>query len=229
MSNIFSGWDITAGDIIGGIAACIFYGRFYLQWYTTEREGRSVVPVGFWYMSSIGSLMLFGYGVYGHSAVGTLSHCFNLFIYSRNLIHIWRGKGRLSPLRSALAHGVPIVVVLTATGLLALTWLNVFEATQAADKEEATRTWFWIAIGVVGQGLFACRFVIQWLATERKKESVVPVSFWYFSIAAALLMFASFVQLQDWVFAFGIATTLPIYARNLWIIHRDKQSYSEAA
>ena len=228
MSNILSEWEIDPGVIIGGIAACIFYGRFYLQWYTSEKAKRSVVPIGFWYMSSVGSLLLFGYGVYQQSAVGTMSHCFNIFIYARNLIHIWRKEGTLSPRRSRIAHGLVLVVILVALGLLSLTWLNVFQATQVGGKEEATRTWFWIAIGVAGQGLFAYRFVIQWLATEKRKESVVPVSFWYFSVAAAILMFASFAQLRDWVFAVGIATTLPIYARNLWIIHRDKQQHSEA-
>ncbi|MCF6286282.1 MAG: lipid-A-disaccharide synthase N-terminal domain-containing protein [Candidatus Hydrogenedentes bacterium] len=229
MSNLLPGWEIEPAKVVGSIAALIFYGRFYLQWYTSERAGRSVVPVGFWYMSSVGSLLLFGYGVYEQSAVGTLAHCFNLFIYARNLIHIWRKKGTLSQARSFLVHGIALAVVFIALGLLALTWLNVFQATRAGGEEEATRTWFWIAIGVAGQGLFACRFIVQWLTTEKKKESVIPVSFWYFSVVAAALMFASFLQLREWIFAAGIATTLPIYARNLWIIHRGKQTHTESA
>lgn len=213
-------------EIVGGIGALIFYGRFYLQWYTSERLKRSVVPVSFWYMSSLGALILFAYGVYIQSAVGTLAYCFNIVIYMRNLIHIWRAKGALSPRRSWLAHGSAAAVVLVAVTLLVLTWLHVLEKT---PSEDAARTWFWIAVGAAGNGLFACRFLIQWLATERRKESVIPVSFWYFSMAAALLMLASYLQLKDWVFALGVASTLPIYARNLWLIHRRKQEYSELA
>lgn len=227
MPNVLTGWEFDLGEVIGGIAAAIFYGRFYLQWYYSERAGRSVVPIGFWYMSSIGSLLLFGYGVYKQSPVGTLAHCFNIFIYARNLTYIWRGAGALSRGRALLAHGLPLVVITIALGLLVLTWLNVFQATQARGNTEATRTWFWIVVGVVGQGLFACRFVIQWLATEKKKESVIPVAFWYFSMAASLCMCASFVQLREWVFAVGVATTFPIYARNLWIIHRGKSVLSD--
>ena len=229
MSTLFSGWEFALGDVIGGIAAAIFYGRFYLQWFYSERAKRSVVPIGFWYMSSVGSLLLFGYGVYKQSAVGTLSHCFNILIYARNLIHIWRAKGTLSRRRSVIAHGVALGVILVALSLLILTWLNVFQSTQASEGGQASRTWFWIAVGVVGQGLFACRFVIQWLATEKRKESVIPVSFWYFSVAAAVFMFASFVQLREWVFAVGVITTLPIYLRNLWIIYRGEQQCTEVA
>ncbi len=229
MVNALSQWDLSIGNIIGGIAAAIFYGRFYLQWFYSERAKRSVVPIGFWYMSSIGSLLLFGFGVYEQSAVGTLSHCFNIVIYSRNLIHIWRKQGVLSKARSRFVHGFALSVVLVAISLLLLTWFNVFQSTQTGTQNDAVRTWFWIAVGVVGQGLFACRFIIQWLATEKKKESVIPISFWYFSVAAAVCMLASFIQLREWVFAVGIATTLPIYARNLWIIYRGGQESSEAA
>ncbi len=224
--NMFESLGLGPEAIIGGIGTLIFYGRFYLQWYTSERQKRSVVPIGFWYMSSVGALILFAYGVYTQSAVGTLAYCFNIVIYMRNLIHIWRAKGALSARRSWLAHGGAAVIVLVAVGLLILTWLNVLQKTPSDD---AARTWFWIAVGAAGNGLFACRFVIQWLATERRKESVIPVSFWYFSVAAALFMLASYIQLHDWIFAVGVATTLPIYSRNLWLIHRRKQEYSELA
>lgn len=229
MANPLSDINLGVGEIVGGVAALVFYGRFYLQWYTSERLGRSVVPVGFWYMSCIGSLMLFCYGVFTQSAVGTLSHCFNIFIYVRNLIHVWRKNGTLSRRRSVLVHGMAIAVMLVAVALLAVTWGQVLNDTKTGSDSEAVRTWFWIGVGVAGQALFACRFLIQWISSERKKESVIPVAFWYLSIAASLLMLASFLQLREWVFAAGILLTLPIYTRNLWMIHRKKQAFSEAA
>ena len=229
LSNLLSNINLSIGDIIGSVAAIIFYGRFYLQWYTSERLGRSVVPVGFWYMSCVGSLMLFSYGVYTQSAVGTLSHCFNIVIYVRNLIHVWRKNGTLSRRRSIAVHGLALAVLLVAGVLLVLTWSQVLSKTQSGSATEAERTLFWITVGVVGQGLFACRFLIQWITTERKKESVIPVAFWYFSIAASVLMLASFLQLREWVFAAGIVLTPPIYTRNLWMIHRKKQAFSESA
>ena len=229
MSNLLSNIHLEIGDIIGGIAAAIFYGRFYLQWYSSERLGRSVVPVGFWYMSCIGSLMLFCYGVYIHSAVGTLSHCFNIFIYVRNLIHVWRAHGTLSRARSWAVHGLALGVMLVATVLLLRTWGQVFSHSKSGSDSEAVRTWLWIGMGVVGQGLFAGRFLVQWITSERKKESVIPVAFWYLSIAASVLMLASFIQLGEWIFGLGMLLTLPVYARNLWMIQRKKQSFSESA
>lgn len=226
MPNPFTNTDLDLSHIFGGIGAVIFYGRFYLQWYTSERQGRSVVPIGFWYMSCVGALLLFGYGVYTKSALGTLSYCFNIVIYVRNLIHVWRANGTLSQRRANAVHGLAAVVVLVAVVLLALTWLHVLEKT---PTESAARTWFWIAVGVVGQGLFAGRFLVQWLATERKKQSVIPVTFWYFSIAASLLMMASFAQTREWVYVLGMLSTLPIYSRNLWMIYKGKQEFSEAA
>ena len=168
---------------LGGMA--VFYGRFYVQWYVSERAGKSVIPVAFWYMSGVGSVFLFIYGVCARSPVGTLSHCFNMVVYMRNLVHIWREKGVLSRGRSMAAHGVAGVVILTAVGFMGHTWVREYQT------EPSSRTWVWLAVGVTGQGLFALRFLVQWAVTEWKRKSVVPVVFWYISIAAALLMASS--------------------------------------
>ena len=81
----------------------------------------------------------------------------------------------------------------------------------------------WLAIGFVGQGLFFMRFFVQWLWSERKRRSVIPVAFWYFSIAggATLLMYA--LHRADPVFICGQATGLLIYARNLQLIARARK------
>ena len=78
----------------------------------------------------------------------------------------------------------------------------------------------WLTIGFLGQALFSARFLVQWIASERRKQSVVPVLFWYFSLGGgiALLMYA--IHRVDPVFILGQATGLLVYARNLWFIHR---------
>jgi lipid-A-disaccharide synthase-like uncharacterized protein len=78
----------------------------------------------------------------------------------------------------------------------------------------------WIAIGFIGQSLFFMRFFVQWIASERAGKSVVPVSFWYFSILGGLVLFIYALWRQDPVFIFGQSTGLLIYARNLYFIHR---------
>lgn len=212
-------------ELIGITAACIFYGRFYLQWIVSEIKRRSVVPVAFWYMSCVGSLMLLGYAAYIRSPVGALSHCFNIVVYSRNLVHIWRERGALTRTLYLAVHIVVILIVAGALALAAHTWMSEYQATKAAPA--AAVNWLWIGIGAVGQGLFACRFVVQWLATEMRRKSVVPPAFWYFSVAAAVLVCASHLQRFEWIFAVGAASTLLVYVRNIWFIHRYGEAPAE--
>jgi lipid-A-disaccharide synthase-like uncharacterized protein len=207
----------TALGVAGGV---IFYGRFYVQWIASEIKKRSVIPIAFWYMSSAGSLMLLAYAVYTQSPLGALGQSFNIMVYSRNLIHIWRDKGRLSRRLSAAVHFLAGMAGLVAILLVLLTWHREYRL--SAESAEAVRTWFWLAVGLVGQGLFACRFLVQWIATERQRKSVVPTSFWYLSVVAAALQMSCFVQRAEWVFAAGMFATILIYVRNLWFIHSGR-------
>ena len=79
-----------------------------------------------------------------------------------------------------------------------------------------------LIIGFVGQGLFASRFIVQWIYSERKGESSIPIVFWYLSIAGGvgLLMYAIFRQ--DPVIITGQSFGILIYVRNLYLIHRKK-------
>ena len=78
---------------------------------------------------------------------------------------------------------------------------------------------FWLAIGLVGQTCFAVRFLVQWLASEREKRSVVPRAFWYFSIGGGLGLLVYAIHRQEPVFAVGQAVGLLVYARNLSFGH----------
>lgn len=76
----------------------------------------------------------------------------------------------------------------------------------------------WIAIGLAGQLLFSARFLIQWLASERQKRSMIPIAFWHFSIGGGLLLLLYSVHRMDPVFILGQSMGLFIYARNLSLI-----------
>ena len=67
------------------------------------------------------------------------------------------------------------------------------------------------------------RMIIQWIATEKQKKSVVPNVFWYLSCMAALLSTAAFVHRAEWIFAVGSGLTILIYSRNIWFILQGKQ------
>lgn len=80
----------------------------------------------------------------------------------------------------------------------------------------------WVMVGLLGQLMFTMRFLVQWLASERERRSVVPVAFWYFSLAGGLVLFTYALWRRDPVFIIGQGTGLFIYARNLWLIHGEK-------
>jgi lipid-A-disaccharide synthase-like uncharacterized protein len=82
---------------------------------------------------------------------------------------------------------------------------------------------WWVVVGLSGQLMFSMRFIIQWLSSERARKSVMPVAFWYFSLAGGLILLAYAIYRRDPVFILGQATGLLIYGRNLWLIHADKQ------
>jgi lipid-A-disaccharide synthase-like uncharacterized protein len=79
----------------------------------------------------------------------------------------------------------------------------------------------WIAFGLVGQLVFTGRFVVQWLSSEREKKSVVPVAFWYLSIAGGLALLTYAIHRGDPVFMLGQGLGLFVYVRNLQLIRRN--------
>ena len=87
------------------------------------------------------------------------------------------------------------------------------------------RTWLelvWAGVGLGGQLLFFGRFFVQWIASERKKQSVVPLAFWYFSIGGGVVLLVYALYKRDIVFILGQGGGLAIYARNLWLIYAHR-------
>jgi len=85
----------------------------------------------------------------------------------------------------------------------------------------------WIIIGLVGQFLFFMRFFVQWLASERRGESVIPVAFWYFSIGGSLILLTYVIYRKDPVFILGQSIGSFVYLRNLTFIYRKKGKRSQ--
>jgi len=85
----------------------------------------------------------------------------------------------------------------------------------------------WLGIGLTGQALFSMRFLVQWLASERQRQSVMPIAFWYFSLAGGATLLAYAIYRADPVFIIGQLTGLFIYARNLHLIWRERKARTE--
>lgn len=81
----------------------------------------------------------------------------------------------------------------------------------------------WISLGLLGQLCFFLRFFIQWIASEKKKKSTIPIAFWFFSIAGGVILLIYSIYRKDPVFILGQSMGILIYSRNLYFIYRKKK------
>ncbi len=82
----------------------------------------------------------------------------------------------------------------------------------------------WAAFGVVAQLVFGARFLVQWIASEKAERSVVPVGFWFLSIAGGLMTLVYGFARRDIVIIVGQALSIFIYVRNLMLIAKEVRS-----
>src|ERR1700737_1887219 len=87
----------------------------------------------------------------------------------------------------------------------------------------------WVILGFVAQGFFTMRFVVQWIASERARKSVIPVAFWFFSIGGGALLLVYALYRRDPVFIAGQAFGVFVYARNLHFELRDRRGAGSTA
>jgi len=80
----------------------------------------------------------------------------------------------------------------------------------------------WLVIGFAGQALFSGRFVVQWITSEVKRKSVIPLAFWFLSLAGSLVLLTYAIHRRDPVFILGQSTGFIIYTRNLLLIRRER-------
>jgi len=107
--------------------------------------------------------------------------------------------------------------------IFAVTWIGKEHRVYGLD-------WSYLTIlGFIGNAVFSTRFLVQWIASEKRGESVIPVSFWFWSIAGSVIMCSYFIFQRDPV---GILAYLPnsmIYLRNLHLIKKRKLAATAAA
>ena len=84
----------------------------------------------------------------------------------------------------------------------------------------------WVIIGLIGQSFFFSRFLVQWIASERRGKSTIPNSFWYFSIAGSALLLSYAIYRMDPVFILGQSVNQFVYVRNLILVKREERTAS---
>ncbi len=97
-------------------------------------------------------------------------------------------------------------------------------AAQSSDPREVGLSLPWLIFGFAAQGIFAARFLVQWITSEKRGESVIPTSFWVLSLFGGLALFTYFARRGDPVGMAGQAFGTLVYARNLYFIRKKKRT-----
>ena len=144
-------------------------------------------------------------------------------------------QGRLSEVQVEREGGKLYAVIQDRADTRRLTpqqYFAVLEATQLHQREHGLlfvvfniTSWYgvlWVSFGLLAQAVFIGRFVVQWIASEKKHRSVVPTAFWWLSIVGATMLMIYFLWRKDVVALLGQSTGWVIYSRNLWLIYHRK-------
>lgn len=86
---------------------------------------------------------------------------------------------------------------------------------------------WWVVLGFIAQLMFTGRFLVQWIMSEKQGRSVIPIAFWLFSIVGGLLLFSYALHRVDPVFIVGQAFGVFVYARNLYLVMRERKQSRE--
>src|SRR3954467_12740111 len=82
---------------------------------------------------------------------------------------------------------------------------------------------FWLVVGFLGQATFTARFLVQWIASEKKLDSVVPVAFWWLSLVGGMALLCYAISRRDPVIIVGQAMGLFVYVRNLMLVEKARR------
>lgn len=84
----------------------------------------------------------------------------------------------------------------------------------------------WVAFGLLGQFIFFSRVLLQWIASEKSKTIVIPISYWHLSIVGAIMLFIYSLHRQDFVFILAYILNILIFSRSL-VIHTNQKKREE--
>ena len=207
-----SNWLIYS---IGFLAQILFSSRLVIQWITSEKQRKVITPTLFWTLSLIASFLLFVYGYLRDDFAIMLGQTLTYFIYIRNLQLQNQWQKFHWSLRLFL-YSVPTLLVIYYYNN------NVID-TDALFRNEAIPVWL-LWLGIISQVVFTLRFVYQWLYSEYKKTSSLPLGFWLLSLVGSGLILTYAIFRRDPVLFIGHLLGSVIYVRNLILLHREDDS-----
>ncbi len=191
-----------------------------MQLAKSELAGRVVSPLLFWQLSLLASLMLVIYGYFRNDPVIIGGQIVSYYIYIRNLQLKQSWQKMNIVIRYVFALLPPLMIVL----LLVFSISSFDRIINNPDIPVLLLTY-----GTLGQVVFIMRFVIQWLHSEREKESGFPPLFWVISISGALLIVGYAIMRKDAVLFIGQFFGILVYSRNLMLHYRPIARFRESS
>ena len=199
---------------LGFFAQMLFSTRTIVQWFKSEKEGEVISPVIDWQISLFASILMLVYGILRNDFSIILGQAIVYIIYIRNLQlkNAWKKMFLLSRI---LAVVIPLGV------LVWLIFSNSYNfSTILKNEDVSTLLLIW---GTAGQLIFTFRFIYQWIYSETRKDSFLPLGFWIISLVGSLMIFVYSIYRLDPVLFVSHSLGLFVYFRNI-LLHYGKES-----
>jgi len=214
---------VTPWTFIGLVANCLFTARVIIQWAASEKQKKSIAPVTFWWASLAATNIMVFYSIQKVEAAFLLGYTINLVSYTRNLMLSYP-KPRLW---NIMCYVITAIVFAGALGFLLYLAKSASLSAQVPSIVQTHGKW--IYLGLVSNLIWSTRFIPQWIYSEKKRRSVLPLWFWIWSLIGQVFCLLYALILHDLVFILGfLFNGIPI-ARNIMLILRHAPSEETGA
>jgi len=197
---------------IGFSSQALFSARTFYQWFASEKQKKVIAPAHFWELSLLASFLMFLYGDLRNDFPIMLGQTVTYFIYIRNLqiLGHWRHFPKM----------IRVTAIAFPFALLAYYLLNDKNELSLLIVDTEIPISLFI-LGITSQLLFTFRFVYQWIHSEVKHHSGLPLGFWLISLAGSALILFYGILRQDIVLILGNLFGSLVYIRNLMLLQRS--------
>lgn len=200
---------------IGFLAQILFSARLLVQWISSEKAGRVLSPLLFWQFSILASFLMMIYGVLRNDLAIIFGQSITYGVYIRNL-HF---QGFWSKIPGFIRISITIFPILAITWLVGGDKYNFRTIITNEDIPPLLMIW-----GLTSQFVFTFRFIFQWIYTENKKESLLPIGFWLISFTGSMMVLSYAIIRKDPVLFIGQVFGFVVYSRNILLWVRNKKS-----
>lgn len=209
--------DFTYIDIIGFAGQGLFFSRFLFQILLSEKQKKVVTPSIFWKLSLLASVIFFVYGYLREDFSIMMGQSLTYFIYIRNL-QLQKEWQKMHKLFQWFLLLFPVMIVIYAYNN------NVYDLDKLLRNENIP--FRLLMLGIVAQLVFIFRFVFQWLSSEKKKRSHLPLGFWAISLTGSIMILTYAIIREDKVLFLAHSIGMFVYMRNIYLLRKQKNEVS---